>query len=171
MGTILRQSRLTESTSKHAKWLAALADPQQVFVIMWCVSENIHLNGVFWGRCQWTKKCPEAIINMRSSIHRTGHKCWSIKGDTNMRHRIHNVTMVKCPFLVTVCMFVNPVLKFLMRFTARVFYYKEHTPHIHAFFIPTWFLYTKISLQMHVFLKLIMTMKSVKIGYNVRNWK
>lgn len=83
-----------------------------------------------------TPKRVWAVINMGSSIHWIGHKYWSIKRDTNMRYRIHIITMVRCPFLVTVYMLVNPVLKFLMRFTARVFHYKEHNRHIHAFFIP-----------------------------------
>jgi len=77
-----------------------------------------------------------------------------------MRHRIHNVRMVKCPFLVTVYVFVNPVLKFL---TARVFHYKEHNRHIHAFFIP------RFHCKCIFFSKLIMTTKSVKIGYTA--WK
>lgn len=136
INTLFRQSCFTESPSKHVIWLAALADPQQAFVITWCVSENIQLDGAVCGWCQWTTKCAGAIINMRSSVHRTGRKWWSIKGDTNIRHRKHNVTTVKCPFLVTVYLFVNPVPKFLMRFTARVFHYTEHNRHIHAFFIP-----------------------------------
>ena len=44
--TILRQPRLTVSNSKHVKWLPALADGQQMLVIMWCVSETLQLNGV-----------------------------------------------------------------------------------------------------------------------------
>jgi len=99
-----------------------------------CFREHTVKRG--WGWCQLTTKRAGAIINMRSSLHRTGHKCWSVKGDTSMRHGIHNITMIKCPFLVTVYMFVNPVPKFLIRFTARVFHYKEHNRHIHAFFIP-----------------------------------
>lgn len=81
-----------------------------------------------------------------------------------MRYRIHNVTMVRCWFIVTVYMLVNPVLKFLMRFTAMVFHYTEHNRHIHAFFIP------RFHCKCTFFSKLIMKMKSV-IGYTVGTWK
>jgi len=81
---------------------------QKVPLILWCVSENLQLNGAPLERRQWTPKhvgstgwskglcapddystqhrCTEnfwsfCIINTWSSVHRVVHKCWSVIGD------------------------------------------------------------------------------------------